>query len=220
MKSAEERQATAGAAAEGKSERTFSENVRRLRFMQKSSASRGGAAGGSAGNSQRFFHQQQLRLLQKQHQIVFDLQQKVQADAKSAQSSQSPHKPDEQDAKARAAATRRLQQENRQQIEKLKELRRHWCAPGWECADELYALQQAEDIKMRVQLGQPSPEAKCEAAALVVTRRAYGGMNPFVESHMRRVEKKVHQLKRRLEEEKEAKRWQSIHSGRQNVAAV
>lgn len=51
-------------------------------------------------------------------------------------------------------------------------------------------------------------------------RRAYGGMNAFVESNMRKIEKKVLQLESREEEEREAKRWQQIHSGRQGVSAL
>ncbi|KEP61160.1 UNVERIFIED_CONTAM: hypothetical protein HHA_265990 [Hammondia hammondi] len=208
--------------------KVLSENVRRLRFMQGKSSAGHCAANSQGASSQRLFHQHQLKLLQQQQKQVCQLQkprESARRDPREDASSGASAPPPEQDVagsarSASAASATQSREEKRRQIEQLNELRKHWCAPGWECAEDIYAIQQQDDMQMLLHSGHPSLDAKRRAAALVLTRRAYGGTNPFVESNMRRVERKALQLERRQEEEKEAKRWQAVHSGRQHVSVL
>ncbi|EPR57294.1 hypothetical protein TGDOM2_265990 [Toxoplasma gondii GAB2-2007-GAL-DOM2] len=208
--------------------KVLSENVRRLRFMQGKSASGHCAANSQGASSQRLFHQHQLKLLQQQQKQFCQLQKPQESSRKDPREGASlgvSASPAEQDVAgsarppSAASATQSAEEKSRQ-IEQLNELRKHWCAPGWECAEDIYAIQQQDDMQMLLHIGHPSLEAKRRAAALVLSRRAYGGTNPFVESNMRRIERKVLQLERRQEEEKEAKRWKAVHSGRQNVSVL
>ncbi|CBZ54368.1 conserved hypothetical protein [Neospora caninum Liverpool] len=212
--------------------KVLSENIRRLRFMQGKNASGQNASGTQGAPSQRLFHQHQLRLLQQQQKQLYQLQKSQESGNKDKREGASPAAEPRTDPNApasdsassaasssasSAAVARQREEEKRRQIEQVNELRKHWYAPGWECAEDIYELQQEEDMEMQLHIGHPSVEAKRQAAALVVSRRAYGGVNPFVEANMRRIEKKALHLERRQEEEKEAKRWQAVHCGRQNI---
>ncbi|PFH36701.1 hypothetical protein BESB_048930 [Besnoitia besnoiti] len=226
-----------GQSGDGKGGKVLSENIRRLRFMQDKTSSAAASSRpnaspqGGAALSARAFHQQQLRLLQQQQKQFYELQ-RSQGDKKHPKKEESaasaappasldPHVPAPSASASSSApplSRKQLEEVRSRQLEELKELRRHWCAPGSECAEDIYELQKEEDMQLQLQMGSLSFESKRQAAALVVTRRAYGGMNPYVETTMRSIVKKALQLERRQEEEREAKRWQAAHSGRQNIS--
>lgn len=108
----------------------LSENIKRLRFMQAKKITAGRSQQPVKQNPQKFFYQQQLQMLRQQQKHHQEL--RLSSKAKTNERSSS------------------LPQKNEaSQLRQLHELRRHWCAPGWECAEAMYAMQKEEDTKMQ-----------------------------------------------------------------------
>ncbi|PHJ24528.1 hypothetical protein CSUI_001613 [Cystoisospora suis] len=106
----------------------LSENIKRLRFMQAKKSTAGRSQQPVKQNPQKFFYQQQLQMLRQQQKH----HQELRLSNKGKTNERSPSLP---------------QQSEALQLRQLHELRRHWCAPGWECAEAMYAMQEEEDTK-------------------------------------------------------------------------